>query len=92
MRDSPRKILFDKKANKLNDQPRPEQPTLKIQKSNSEKIIEWLDSHPGFKPRYLCETLNIDDGNFHRYINTDKKIPDKYISAITLILKKYGYE
>lgn len=56
----------------------------------SEKICEWLDGHPEFKPATMCQNIGINPSNFANYRKI-KKIPAKYIPKINVVLVRYGF-
>lgn len=95
-----RQVLYNKKAHtevapfpkkekkETTSKPRAEEKAV----NHSSMVIEWLESHELIKIRPLCEKAGIDAGNFHRWMNVSKEIPDHAIEKITPILKDYGFK
>jgi hypothetical protein len=54
-------------------------------------LLNWLKSHDLIKIRTLCEKAGVDPGNFHRWLNVKKEIPQDAIKKISPFLKDYGF-
>lgn len=63
-----------------------------LQKTKSEKIVKWINSHREFKWGVMCTKLKIDRGNFQRTLKNEKPlIKVELIPQIENFLKTYGY-
>lgn len=61
-------------------------------KAKSDKILQWLHTHPLIKIKPLEELINVKEGTIRQALAGRQGLAEKHIEPIKKILKQYGYK